>query len=303
MKRREKVKHRLKNKTTGIITGVDYKKTRFKVLYAVIIFLLAFAALTAVLPVFWLLVTSFKSAEEIGSVPYMFWPENFSLSKIAEVWSYLNFGKYFLNTIIVVLGSVICAVFFNGLMAYVFSVIKPKGYRAIYALVMLSYMIPTITAIVPLFYEIVSFGLIDSYLPLWLAYGANAYYLIMFKNYFDSLPKALFEAAQMDGCGKFKSFFRVVVPLSKPIISVVAIFAMTASWSEFLLPYLVLYDDDMMTIMVKIYQLQISMSTNTNFSQDMLLMTLVISMVPQIIIFLIFQKQITNSSAAGAIKE
>lgn len=296
-------RHRLKDKTTGIITGIDYKKVRFKVLYGIIILILIIAALVALLPIFWLVVTSFKSAEEIGSVPYNFWPEVFSFSKIAEVWSYLNFGKYFLNTIIVVVGAIICSVVFNGLMAYVFAIVKPKGYQIIYALVMLSYMIPTITAIVPLFYEIVTFGGTDSYIFLWLAYGANAYYLIMFKNYFESLPKALFEAAEMDGCGKFKAFFRIVVPLSLPIISVVAIFTMTAAWSDFLLPYLVLYDDDLMTIMVKIYQLQATMSTNSNFSQDMLLMILVISIVPQIIIFLIFQKQITNSSAAGAIKE
>lgn len=294
---------RLRNKTNGILNYADYKKPWFRALYLVILFFLIAAALTAVIPIMWLFLSSFKEAGELTSVPYRLFPENFSFAKLGEVWSMLNFGKYFLNTVIVVLGAVLCSVVFNGLLAYTFSIVKPRGYKIFYALVMLSYMIPAITAIVPLFKNIVGLGLINNYLPLCLCYGANAYYLLMFKNYFDSLPKALFEAAEMDRCGKWKTFFRVVVPLSRPIIGVVAIFTMTAAWSDFLLPYLVLKDNDMMTIMVEIYNLQSTMGSVQGFGPDKLLMVLTISILPQILIFAIFQKHITGSSAAGAIKE
>lgn len=294
---------RLKNKSSGILTGADYKKVSFRILYGIILFLLFVAALTALIPVLWLFITSFKNAEEMTSIPYHLFPEVFKLDKIVEVWNMLDFGKYFLNTIIVVVGAVICSVLFNGLLAYAFAIVKPKGYKFFFALVMASYMIPAIASIVPLFNQIFKFGMLNTYIPLWFMFGANAYYLIMFKNYFESLPKALFEAAEMDKCGKFRAFFTIVLPMSKPIIGVVAIFTMTAAWSDFLLPFLVLRDKEMMTIMVKIYDLQSTMGSVQGFGPDRMLMILTISILPQILIFAIFQKQITGSSAAGAVKE
>lgn len=294
---------RLSNKSTGILIGADYKKTSFRILYGVIIFFLIVAVLTALTPVLWLFITSFKNAEEMTSIPYHLFPEVFNIGKIAEVWNMLNFGKYFLNTIIVVIGAVICSVVFNGLLAYAFAIVKPKGHKFFFAMVMASYMIPAIASIVPLFNQIINFGMLNTYIPLWFMFGANAYYLIMFKNYFETLPPALFEAAEMDKCGKFKAFFTIVIPMSRPIIGVVAIFTMTAAWSDFLLPFLVLNDENLMTIMVKIYDLQATMGSVQGFGPDRMLMILTISILPQIVIFAIFQRQITGSSAAGAVKE
>jgi multiple sugar transport system permease protein len=195
------------------------------------------------------------------------------------------------------------AVFFNGLLAYAVSVVKPRGYKVVYALVMLSFMIPTVANLVPLFKEISDFGLINSYLPLCLAAGANAFYFLLFKTYFDSLPQDLFEAARVDGAGDLRIFFSIIVPLSRPIIGVVSIFAMTAAWSDFLLPYLVLQDDGMQTIMVKIYSIQSTIATSTEFGPDRLLMLLCLSIIPQIIFFAFFQKQITATSTTSGIKE
>ncbi len=293
----------LKQKTGGVLNYSDYKRPTFKVIYLLIILFLFIAVLTALIPPLWLFLSSFKEAEELTSVPYQLFPKVFNIGKLLDVWRILNFGEYFLNTIIVVLGAVICSVVFNGLLAYTFAIIRPSGYKFFYTLVLGSYMIPAFSSIVPLFKQIVDFNLINSYLPLWLMFGANAFYLIMMKNYFESLPKSIFEAAAMDRCSPLKTFFLIVVPLSKPILSVVAIFTMTAAWSDFLLPYLVLTDNDMMTVMVKIYDLQSTMGSIQGFGPDKLLMVLTISILPQIIIFALFQKQITANSYASAIKE
>lgn len=293
---------RLKNKTTGILTYADYRKRRFRIVYWLLVFIMIAAVLTALIPVLWLFISSFKEAGELTAKPYKLLPESFNFAKLWEVWQMLDFGKYFLNTVIVVIGAVICSVLFNGLLAYAFAIVKPKGYKFFYGLVLASYMIPAITSIVPLYNAIVNLQLINTYVPLWLMFGANAFYLIMFKNYFESLPTALFEAAEMDKCSKLGTFFKVVIPLSKPMIGVVAIFTMTAAWSDFLLPYLVINDDNMMTIMVKIFNLQSNMGNLQGFGPDKLLMVLTISILPQIIIFSIFQKQITGSSNAGAVK-
>ena len=141
--------------------------------------------------------------------------------------------------------------------------------------------------------------MINNYAPLWLTFGANAYYYLLFKDYFEKLPPSLIEAAKVDGLSDFKIFIRVVLPLSKSIMGVVAIFAMTASYSDFLLPYLVLQDDSLQTVMVAIYRLS---GTDTLDASEFL-MLLVISIIPQIIIFIVFQKQIMNTSASSGMKE
>lgn len=293
----------LRRKAGGVFNYSDYKKPAFKIIYSIMLFLLFAAVLTALTPPLWLFISSFKEAEELTAVPYKLFPEAFRIGKIVEVWRMLNFGKYFLNTIIVVLGAVLCSVVFNGLLAYSFAVIKPSGYKFFYALVLFSYMLPAFSSIVPLYKSIVDLKLMNSYVPLWLMFGANAFYLMMMKNYFESIPKSIFEAAAIDKCSPFKTFFLIVLPLSKPILSVVAIFTMTAAWSDFLLPYLVLNDSDMMTIMVKIYDLKTTMGNVQGFGPDKLLMVLTISILPQILIFILFQKRITANAYMGAIKE
>lgn len=296
-------------KSNGILNFGDYKKRRYRVLYYVILALLFVAALVALLPPLWLFVTSFKTTEELYHVPYTLWPNMFDLNKIVNVWNYADFGRYFLNSLIVIAGAVICSVLFNGLLAYAIAILKPVGYKVVFGLVMLSYMIPAITSMVPLFKNITTLNIFFqvegyfSYLPLWFVFGANAYYFIVFKNYFESIPKSLMEAARMDGGGNFRIFFSVVVPLSKPIISVIAIFTATAAWSDFLLPYLVIQDQSLQTVMIRIYSIQSTMATSGEFGPDMLLMLLSISIIPQIILFTIFQKKLTGLSATSGMKE
>lgn len=290
---------KLKNKTEGLLNFSDYRKVGHRIVYGVFIFLLIIFALTALIPILWLFITSFKTVNEIHSVDYHLFPKVFDFGKILDVWNKLDFAKYYINTLIVVVGGVICAVVFNALLAYAIGVLKPFGYKIINGLVLLGYMIPGALAIFPLLRSIRDLHLINSYIPLWLAFGANAYYYLLFKNYFEKLPKSLIEAARMDGLSELKIFFKVVLPLSKSIIGVVAIFAMTAAYSDFLLPYTLLQDEKMWTVMVAIYNLG---TTNTVDASEFL-MLLVISIIPQLILFIIFQKQIMNQSVNSGMKE
>ncbi len=301
--RLSKLHNKLSNKSEGILTWQDYKHPWAHVLYIAIIIFLTLVLFAAIVPAIWLLISSFKSTAELYQVPYVLWPSEFNLGKLIEVWQYLDFTKYFVNSLIVVIGAVVCSVVFNGVLAYVISVLKPKGHKLVFAAVMLSYMIPAVTSIVPLFKNIAALNLIDSYIPLWFIFGANAFYFMMFKTYFDSIPKALLEAARLDGASDLQIFFMIVAPLSKPIIGVVAIFTTTAAWSDFLLPYLVLQDESMQTVMVKIFSIQSTIATNPDFGPDKLLMLLSISIIPQIILFIIFQKQITGTSSTSGMKE
>lgn len=292
------MKH-LRNKVDGLLNFSDYKNIGSKIFYGVIIFLLVMFALTAIIPILWLFITSFKTVSEINSPDYHLFPQVFDLKKMLDVWNKVNFGRYYLNTLIVVVGAVICSVVFNGLLAYAVGVLKPFGHKVINAFVLLGYMVPAALAIFPLLMSLSEIGMINNYIPLWLMFGANAYYYLLFKDSFEKIPVALIEAARVDGMSDFKIFFKIIIPLSKSIIGVVAIFTMTAAYSDFLLPYTILQDETMQTVMVGVYRL----SSTTTLDASELLMLLVISIIPQIIIFVIFQKQIMNNSANSGMKE
>lgn len=291
----------LKDKLSGVYNFSDYRKTRYRFVYVVFISILVLFVLVALVPIIWLFITSFKNINEINSTKYHLFPEVFDITKIFKVWEKMNLLKYYGNTLIVVLGAIACSVVFNGLLAYVIGVLKPAGYKVIHMMILLGYMIPSALAIVPLFMAITKFKMINTYVPLCLTFGANAYYYMLLKNSFERTPSSLIEAARIDGLGDLKIFFKVILPLNKSIIGVVAIFTMTASYCDFLLPMLVLQDESMATIMVYIYNLG-TMSTPMFDTSDFL-MLLVISMIPQIVLFIIFQKQILGGATAGGVKE
>lgn len=298
---------RLKDKRGGFLNFADYRKKSNKVAYGFIIAFLALFSFIAVFPIVFLFASSMKSVAEINGTTYTFWPKTWDWGKIGTLWSRFDFGTYYLNTLVYVAGAVICAVIFNSLLAYAVAVIKPVGYKVINALIFLGYMVPTILNIFPLLQEIRAFGFLDpdhqsylTFLPLWLGFGANAYYYMLFRDYFSRLPKSLVEAASMDGANQLHIFTRVVLPLSRPIIGIVAIFAMTASYSDFLLPYCVLQDAKLQTVVVGIYNIS---NINPPLQVPDFLLLILLSIIPQIVIFLIFQRQIMNAGAGKGSKE
>ncbi len=287
-------------KLTGLMNFSDYKKKRHVFDYWALITLLVIFVIVALTPILWLFISSFKAPNEINAVNYTLFPKNWNFQQFAEIWEKCGLTDIFLNTLVVVIGAVICGVVFNSLLAYAVAILKPQGYQVIHVLVLLAYMIPSALAIYPLVRAIDETGLLGTYLPLWFVYGANAYYYMLFKNYFEKMPASLIEAARIDGLGNLRIFFKVVLPLARPIIGVVAIFAMTAAYSDYLLPYMVIgnLSSDHWTLMVAIY----------NFSSDPLiaphlLQLLVLSIIPQVVIFVIFQKQIMNTSVTSGMKE
>ena len=299
---RNKKPRGLQLKTTGLMNFSDYKKKRYVFSYGALIALLIIFIFIALVPFIWLFISSFKTPAELGSSEYHLFPAKWDFTVFIDIWQKCGLTDIFINTLVVVIGGVICAVIFNSLLAYAIAILKPVGYKVVDKLVLLAYMIPSALAIYPLMLAIMNSGITNfsPYLPLCLVFGANAYYYMLFKNYFEKLPASLIEAARIDGLSNLKIFFKVVVPLAKPIIGVVAIFAMTAAYSDYLLPYLIVgtKSSEYWTLMVAIF----------NFSSDVevapyLLQLLVLSIIPQIIIFIIFQKQIMNTSVNSGMKE
>ena len=287
----------MKNERTGVIREYDMHSASVKALYGVILFFCGVMVVLAMFPLLWVVLAGFKDLKEFVSSTSIV-PQSFSLQPFATTWSQLGIAKNYLNSLIFVVGSVICALIFNGLLGYGIGILKPKGHKAVKRLVMLSLLMPTTISIVPLFMNIQNLGLGNSFLPLWLSYGANAMYVILFVQFFESLPLSIIEASRIDGCSQLQTFFHIVLPLSKPICSVIAIFAVNAAWSDFLLPYLVLRGGNLQTVMVRLFVF----STEQTVNADTMMRSVVFSMIPPIILFFIFQKQLTENAVSVGIK-
>lgn len=283
------------NKSTGFIGGVDINQPKNRLVYWLIVFGACIIFFVSVLPPIWLMLSSLKDIKEFFMVPPTIIPRSFHIEKLAQVWVELKFSKYLINSLCVVSGSVVCALVFNGLLAYGISILKPRGSKVVFTMVMWSMMVPATISLVPLFKNIVTFKLVNSFIPLWFIFGANAFFVILFKQFFDTIPRSLIEAANIDGCSMLGLFFKIILPLSRPVCAVVMIFALNQAWSDFLVSYLVLREDSMQTIIVKLFNL-------ARVPIDYKMVALSFAVIPPILIFLVFQKNIMGGIGSGAIK-
>lgn len=284
------------DKKDGAIRSFDLRSRKNKILFYTITAICFICVIVCLFPAVWLFLASFKDLKEFKRNVTIF-PSSFDFSRLKETWDGLNFTKYYINSLISVAGSVVSAVFFNGLLAYALGVLKPKGHKVIFGLVMWCLLIPTQTSIIALVRNLNLLGLSGSFVPLWLSFGANAFYVVLFKQFFEGLSQELLEAAKLDGAGVLGVFTRIILPLSRPIIMVVAIFAITAAWSDFLLPYLMLNGSGKETVMIKLFAYKDAPTNVVN-----VLRAVLFSIIPPTILFVIFQKQITDNAASGAVK-
>ncbi len=282
---------------TGVIRDYDMHSTSVRIGYGFIYVLCLIMVVVAVFPLVWVVLAGFKDLREFMSSTSIL-PKSFDIGTFLKTWDQLGIAKNYLNSLISVAGSVVCALLFNGLLGYGLAILKPRGYGIVKKMVLFSLLMPTTISIVPLFMNIQRLGMGNSFLPLWLSYGANAMYIVLFIQFFESLPGSMIEASRIDGCTPLQTFFHVVLPLSKPICAVVTIFAINAAWSDFLLPYLVLRSGNMQTVMVRLFVF----STEQTVNADAMMRSVVFSMIPPIILFALFQKQLTENSVSSGIK-
>lgn len=281
---------------TGIISDIDYRQPFGKTLYWILFALMIIISFIALAPPVWVMLSSVKNIKEFYQIPPTLLPHSFDWSKIAEAWQTLDFTRYYANTFIVTAGTIVVRIVFNGLAGYAMSKLKPKGWKVVFGLTLGSMMIPAQVSMIPVYLNIVSLKMVNSFVPLILMAGFNAYSAIIFKSFFDGIPSTLIEAAQIDGCSVIGIFFKIIVPLSKPIIATIAIMAFTTAWGDFLMPLLILKDKSLHTIMLAVYTLQGSLP------QDQIMVILTFAIIPPAIIFIIFQRNIMQGMTMSGIK-
>jgi multiple sugar transport system permease protein len=253
-------------------------------------------------PLLWLAKSAITPTNDTITYPMALFPHGAAWSNLHEAWSNVQVGKYFWNTVVLAIGSWFAQVFVATTAGFALSVLRPKYAKVITALLLTTLFVPAVVLLVPLYVEIVHppllhHSFIDSYWAVWLPAGASAFNVVLVSRFFDNLPREIFEAARIDGAGPFRLFWSVVLPMSKPILGVVSVFAVLASWKDFLWPLLVLTNPDEQPLSVRLPQIQ------SQTSLGVFLAALFIASLVPIIGFLIFQRSfLRGTGLGGAIK-
>ena len=291
------------NKTEGLVNFSDLHKPGVRIAYALMFICLVIMAAACLIPVLWVFLSGFKEPAEMYKVPATFFPEHISFGKVTAIMSKINIKKYFGNTLIIIIGSWVFDILFNGLAGYVLSRLKPKGTPILETLIFWSMLLPGIS-MAPLYMTfvdipIIHVNLVGSYLPMFLMAGANAFNIMLFRNFFNGIPMDYLEAARIDGCSDMGIFGRIILPLSKPIVVVVSIFNIIASWSNFMWPYLLLGSTDREPLSVLLYTLSLG---TLSIQDNELMLIIMISVLPPIIIYMLLSKHITGGINMSGIK-
>lgn len=290
-----------KDKRTGIILAVEFKKPSVKIFYGIMFLFSILVALICLIPPLWIMISAFKDTKEFFRIPPTIIPESFDAQKLVRVWNETDFGNSFINSIIITVGSVIATLIVTGAAGYVLSRLKPKGTTVIMMLILWTIMFPNTINTVPLFMTfidmpIIHVNLVNSYIPFWMMAGANAFNILLFKNAFDAISISLIEAARIDGCSDGGIFTRIVLPLSKPIVMTVTVFTVNANWGAFYWPFLLLKNSAMYPVGQVLYNLK------TLVTIDEYMVALLFVILPPSLIFIVFQRYIVGGVNIGGVK-
>jgi len=249
-------------------------------------------------PILWLAKAAITPTNDTITHPIALFPHGFAWGNLHEAWSNVNVGRYFWNTVVLAFGSWVVQLVVATTGGYVLAVLRPRYAPLLKGLLLATLFVPAVVLLVPLYVEIVRLpivhrSLIDNYWAVWLPAGASAFNVILVTRFFDNLPREIFEAARVDGAGPFALFRSIVLPMSKPILGVVSVFAVLASWKDFLWPLLVLANPDIQPLSVRLPSIQ------SQTELGVFLAAMFIACLVPIAGFLVFQRSFLRGSGLG----
>lgn len=253
-----------------------------------------------VAPFAYMFATSLKPHAFILELPPQFIPENPTLQNYVQAWSSQNFGRAFMNSLIVTVFTTTIAVFVSSLMGFAFARFEFPGKKILFWTLLSSMMIPGLLLLIPQFILAKNLRLLDNLWGLVFFYSATnlAFNTFLLRSFMEGLPKELEDSARMDGAGLFTIYFRIVLPLSKPALAVVSIFTSLMAWDEFVLALTFIQDKDKFTLPIAI-----ALFHGRHLTEwGLVFAGTTIAVIPVIVIFIIFQSQIIGGISTTGMK-
>lgn len=259
--------------------------------------LLILGGLIVSLPFIWMISSSFKPESEILQMPPTLFAENPTFQNYISLFTNMNFGVYLKNTLIIV-GLSFVGLFFNAMAGYGFAKYHFKGKEKVFYVVLATMMIPGQVTMIPVYLLLNKMGLINTMIGIVLPGLAAAFSIFLFRMFMSTIPTDLIEAARLDGAGEFYIFFRLIMPISKPIFAVQGILTFIAAWNSFLWPLIIANDESLYTLSVGLSLLKGQYASN--FALQMAGAAFMV--IPIIIIFSLFQKYIVEGFTTSGLK-
>jgi multiple sugar transport system permease protein len=261
---------------------------------------LSVGAVVMIVPFAYMIATSFKPNALVLEVPPKFLPSHPTTANYINAWTSNQFGRYFMNSLMVAAATTFLSVWLSSMMAYAFARFRFPGRSLLFGCLLIGLMVPTMMLIIPQFLLAKNLGLLDSLPGLVFFYvgGTVALNTFLLRSFFQDIPRGLEEAMVVDGAGPWKRYLRLILPLSRPALATVAIFSFLASWDEFVWALTVINDPNKRTLPIAIALFQGEHST----SWGLVFAASAIAILPVIAIFVAFQRQFISGLASGALK-
>ncbi|HET6258221.1 carbohydrate ABC transporter permease [Pseudonocardia sp.] len=287
----------------GIVSDAERRTPSVRVALQLIhATLLALLLVIGLGPILWLVKASISTTQDTLRSPMALFPSGVDWANLATAWTRVHIDLHFANSMIIASGSWLVQLIVATTGGYALSILRPRYGPVLYWLVLSTLFVPAVVLLVPLYLTVLDppllgVSLINTFWAVWLPAGANAFNVLLTKRFFDNLPREIFDAARIDGAGPYRIFWSVLLPMSRPILGVVSVFAFIAAWKDFLWPLLVLPNPDVQPLSVRLPTL--ARSTEL----DVLLAALMISALIPMVLFLVFQRTFLRSAGlSGALK-
>ena len=261
--------------------------------------LLSLGAVIMMFPFYWMLSSAFKTSAEMNLFPPSMAPNNwFDYGNFVVAFETAPFARYFMNSVIVVLSSVVITAFTTILGAFAFSRLKFPGKEILFSLLLSMMMVPFEILVITNYQTIVKIGLSDTLYALVLPFISSIFYTYILRNFFSSIPDGLYWSARVDGCTNWRYLWKIMVPIGRPALMTIILLNAMASWNSFMWPLLVIKRDTNRTLPFGLY----SFTTEVGANNELLMAASSVVVMPMILLFFLARKQIVNGVARGGIK-
>ncbi len=285
----------------GLLSSKDLRDPKVRLLLMGGRVLLWAAALVTMAPIAWMVLSSFRTASELYAVPQAYWPQAFSLDNYEAALKLVPFGLYVVNSLILCLGSVLGQVLTAAMAGYALSKLRVRGAGAWMLLFLTSLMVPVELLVLPLYLIMKHFplgpghpgvNLLDSYWGLILPSVFSAFAVFVAKDAMDSVPSEILDAARIDGCGEMRVFWKFALPMVKPALAILGVFAFVTSWNSFFWPLIVINNPDFYPLVLGVQKL-----IDTGEPLNVVLAALSLSTIPSLVLLILFQRTLIRGIA------
>lgn len=285
----------------GVPRDVAGRGTGDTVIAGVAQVLMIIWAILVIGPFLWMIMTSFKTNQEILFSPWEL-PGSLQWGNFQKAWTDAHIGRYVLNSVIVIAMSLTGTLLVSSMAAYVIARFSFPGNRALFLLFMAGLMFPVFLGLVPLYFLMDDLHIKDTYIGLALVYIAYSlpFTIFFLVGFFRTLPSEVAEAAVVDGAGPYQVFFQIMLPMAKPGLIAMGIFNFLGQWNQYLLPLVLMQDDGKRMLSQGLGMLAIQQGYQSDYATLFAAMT--ITMVPTLIVYILFQRRLEGGLTAGALK-